>query len=182
MQANLYKANSALAHEARHDSLTGIMNRRSLMENLSREIARDRRQHNGLTIGMCDIDNFKKINDLHGHMVGDEVLCGVVRLLEKCLRQFDSLGRFGGEEFVLITPGVQRSDAYVLYERFRIMVADNQIKTNAGNISVTISIGVAVYNGNGKLEELLNEADTSLYEAKRKGRNQVCLAHGLFDE
>ncbi len=182
LQTNLHEANIALAHEATHDPLTGILNRRSLMDALSRELSREQRQHNGLAIGMCDIDEFKKINDVHGHLVGDEVLCGVVRLLERCLREFDSLGRFGGEEFVVITPGVQKSDANVLYDRFRVMVADNPIRTRAGDVSVTISIGVAVYSGNGKVDELLAAADAGLYQVKNRGRNGVCLADGLIAE
>lgn len=178
LQSNLHATNIALAHEATHDPLTGILNRRAIMDALSREISREQRQHNGLSIGICDIDHFKKVNDVHGHLVGDEVLCAVVRLLEKNLRQYDFLGRFGGEEFVLITPGIKESDANILYERFRISVASNPISTKAGNLSVTISIGVAVWSENGEVDELLAAADVALYRAKREGRNLVCLANG----
>lgn len=176
LQATVLAANAALAHEATHDPLTGIYNRRAIMEALSRELSREERQRNGLAIGMCDIDYFKKINDVHGHQVGDEVLCGVVRLMVKCLRQYDSVGRFGGEEFVVITPGVKEGDVGALYERFRATVADNPIVTRAGEIPITLSIGVAVCGQSDKMDELLASADTALYQAKNGGRNRVCVA------
>jgi two-component system cell cycle response regulator len=176
LQATLLAANIALAHEATHDPLTGIYNRRAIMEAMSREISREQRQQSGLAIGMCDIDYFKKINDVHGHQVGDEVLCGVVRLLEKCLRQYDSVGRYGGEEFIVITPAVKEGDAGAIYERFRAAVADNPIVTMACDIPITLSIGVAVCGQSDKVDELLAAADTALYQAKNGGRNRVCLA------
>lgn len=175
LQARVLAANAALAHQAAHDSLTGIYNRRAIMEALSREIARDERQHDGLTIGMCDIDFFKTVNDVHGHLTGDEVLCGVARLMVKCLRKYDSVGRFGGEEFVVITPGVKKGDAGPVYERFRAAVADKAIVTKACEIPVTLSIGVAVCGRSAKVDELLAAADAALYQAKNGGRNRVCL-------
>ena len=99
VQAKLLEARNALAHEAMHDPLTGAANRRAIMEALSSELARTKRQNTGLSIGICDIDHFKKVNDAYGHLVGDEVLCGVVRLLEGSLREYDRVGRWGGEEF-----------------------------------------------------------------------------------
>ena len=176
LQATLHEANIALAHEATHDPLTGIYNRRATMDALSRELSREERQRNGLAIGMCDIDYFKKINDVHGHQVGDEVFCGVVCLMVKCLRQYDSVGRFGGEEFVVITPGVKEGNVGALYERFRAAVADNPIVTKAGEIPITLSIGIAVCGQSAKVDDLLAAADTALYQAKNGGRNRVCVA------
>jgi len=176
LQATVLAANVALAHEATHDPLTGIYNRRATMDALSRELSREERQRSGLAIGMCDIDYFKKINDVHGHQVGDEVLCGVVNLMVKCLRQYDSVGRFGGEEFVVITPGVKEGNVGALYERFRAAVADNPIVTKAGDIPITLSIGVAVCGQSAKVDALLAAADTALYQAKNGGRNRVCVA------
>ena len=111
LQAKLLEARNALAHEAMHDPLTGAANRRAIMETLSREVSRTMRQNAGLSIGICDIDHFKKVNDAHGHLVGDEVLCGVVRLLEAGLREYDRVGRWGGEEFLVVAPGSKRMQA-----------------------------------------------------------------------
>lgn len=180
LQATVLAANIALAHEATHDPLTGIYNRRAIMEVLSRELSREARQKSGMAIGMCDVDYFKKINDVHGHQAGDEVLCGVVRLMVKCLRQYDSVGRFGGEEFVVITPGVKEGDVCALYERFRAAVADNPIVTKVCDLPITLSIGVAVCGQSSKVDELLAAADTALYQAKNGGRNRVCLAEATI--
>jgi diguanylate cyclase (GGDEF)-like protein/PAS domain S-box-containing protein len=176
LQANLHAANIVLAHEATHDPLTGILSRRAILDALSRELSRERRQHNGLAIGICDIDHFKKVNDTHGHPVGDEVLCGLVRLLESNLRQYDFLGRFGGEEFVVIMPGIKENDLNMLFERLRDAVADNPIPTKAGNVSITVSIGATTWRGNETKDKLLAVADSALYQAKMEGRNRVCFA------
>jgi len=178
LQTKLHEANVALAYEATHDPLTDAHNRRALLDALSRELSREQRQHNGLAVGICDVDHFKKINDTHGHLVGDEVLCGLVRLLARNLRPYDFLGRFGGEEFMLITPGIGGSDIKMLYERFRAAIAENAIPTKAGNMSITVSIGVTTWRENEKVDELLAAADTALYQAKSGGRNRVCFADG----
>jgi two-component system, cell cycle response regulator len=175
LQTKLHATNIALAYEAMHDSLTGVHNRRALLDSLSRELAREERQHEGLAIGICDIDHFKEINDAHGHLMGDEVLCGIAHLLEKSLRRYDFLGRFGGEEFIVITPEIKESDVGMLYERFRTAVADNPVITKAGNLSATISIGVAMWIEGESVDELLMAADSALYQAKGEGRNRVCL-------
>jgi len=135
-----------------------------------------------LAIGIFDIDHFKKINDTYGHLVGDEVLCGFARLLESNLRQYDFLGRFGGEEFVVIAPGIRENDVNTLYERLRAAVADNPIPTKAGNVSITVSIGATIWRGKEKMDELLAATDSALYQAKRGGRNRVCFAEGRIVE
>ena len=175
LQANLHTTNMALAHEASHDSLTDLYNRRAIMDILSREPSREERQRSGMAIGICDIDHFKKINDTYGHLVGDEVLCGFARNMERCLRTYDSLGRFGGEEFVVITPGIKENDAYNLYERFRVAIEGQPIVTRAGSVSISLSIGVVIWSGTGKADEMLAVADAALYQAKNGGRNRVCL-------
>jgi len=176
LQENLHTTNMALAREASHDSLTDLNNRRAIMDILFHELSREQRQRNGMAIGICDIDHFKKVNDAHGHLVGDEVLCGFARNMEKCLRTYDSLGRFGGEEFVVITPGIKEGDVYNLYERFRGAIEGQPIVTRAGSVAITLSIGVAIWSGEGKADELLAAADAALYRAKKGGRNRVCLA------
>lgn len=176
MQAKLLQARNALAHEAMHDPLTGIYNRRAITDTLAKEIARERRLHDGLALGICDVDYFKKINDTYGHLVGDEVLCGIAQLLKNSLRQYDTLGRFGGEEFLIVAPGVKDNDANLLYERLRATVAGVPISTKAGDVPITISIGVSHWGEGGTENGLLAAADAALYRAKREGRNRVCRA------
>jgi diguanylate cyclase (GGDEF)-like protein/PAS domain S-box-containing protein len=168
--------NEHLEHQATHDPLTGVFNRRAILDALFREISLERRQHHGLAVGIGDIDYFKSVNDTHGHPVGDEVLCGFVRILKSNLRPYDFLGRFGGEEFLVITPGIKESAVPLLYDRLRAAIANNPIPTQAGEVSVTLSLGVAPVQGNETMEELLAAADSALYRAKSGGRNQVCLA------
>jgi len=174
MQTKLNSARMALAHEATHDFLTGTLNRRAILEALSRELSREKRKPVGLTVGICDIDHFKKVNDVYGHMVGDEVLCGFVNRLQGQLREYDLLGRFGGEEFVVITPGLAEKDAISLYGRFHQAIAEKPLPTKSGDISITISIGIATWKPDDRMDVLLTAADTALYQAKREGRDRVC--------
>jgi diguanylate cyclase (GGDEF)-like protein len=173
MQTELLNAKNALAHEASHDLLTGVLNRRAIQTALARELSREHRQHGGLAVGICDLDHFKNVNDTHGHMVGDEVLCGFVGLIHSCLRDYDHFGRFGGEEFLVIASGVN-TDVKNLFERLRKIVAESPIPTRAGNLFITISIGVRIVQENDTMDKLLSAADTALYQAKGSGRNCVC--------
>jgi len=176
LQARLSEARDALAHEAMHDPLTGVLNRRAFAIALSRELSRKRRHHNYLAVGICDVDHFKQINDTHGHQVGDEVLCGLVRVIGSNLRGHDVLGRHGGDEFVVLTEHAREDGAGILYERLQAAVADSPIPTGAGDIPITISFGVKI-GAEGETEaELLAAADRALYQAKSRGRNQVSLA------
>jgi len=176
LQARLSEARDALAHEAMHDPLTGVLNRRAFAIALSREISRKRRHHNCLPVGICDVDHFKQINDTDGHQVGDEVLCGLVRVIGSNLRGHDVLGRHGGDEFVVLTEHAREDGAGILYERLQAAVADSPIPTGAGDIPITISFGVKI-GAEGETEaELLAAADRALYQAKSRGRNQVSLA------
>jgi two-component system cell cycle response regulator len=176
LQAKLLEARDALAHEAMHDPLTGALNRRAFADVLSRELSGERRHHHGLALGICDIDEFKRVNDTHGHQVGDEVLCGLVRLIEGGLRGHDVLARFGGDEFVVLTAHAGEGDATIPYERARAAAADNPIATRVGNVSVTISFGVSIWHEGDSEDDLLAAADVALYQAKSGGRNRVCLA------
>ena len=116
LQAKLDEAREALVHEAMHDPLTGVLNRRAFAGALTRELSRKRRYENVLAVGICDIDYFKQINDTYGHQTGDEVLCGLVRLIEKSLRGHDVLGRHGGDEFVVVTEHRREDGPGILYE------------------------------------------------------------------
>ena len=176
LRAKLIEARDALAHEAMHDSLTGVLNRRAFAEILCRELSREERHHQGLAVGICDVDEFKKINDTYGHRVGDEVLCGLVRRMESNLRGHDVLGRLGGDEFMMLTEHDREDDAVLLYERVRSAVADDPMPTSAGNVPITISLGVKVREADESDDELLAAADVALYRAKDGGRNRVCVA------
>jgi len=176
MQSHLLEAQEALSHQATHDFLTGIFNRRAIMDRLAQELSRAKRENGSLSVGMCDIDHFKNINDIFGHQAGDEALVAFTRCLQDRLRAYDSLGRFGGEEFLVIAPGSVGHSGESLYERLRAGLADAEIPTKAGMVSLTVSIGVAAGTGRCGVDALLAAADEALYQAKADGRNCVVYA------
>ncbi len=178
MQRELLQARDALAFEATHDPLTGILNRRAIEAALTRELSREHRYHDGLAAAICDIDRFKNINDTYGHLVGDEVLCGFTSMLEKRLRDTDYIGRFGGEEFLVVATGV-KNDTNSLFEVLRQLVAETPIVTRAGDVNITISIGARVVLEEDNFDCILARADNALYRAKEEGRNRVNFDHGL---
>jgi two-component system cell cycle response regulator len=173
LQASLLETQAALAHQATHDALTGILNRRAILEQLARELARALRQGVSLSVGMCDIDHFKEINDRFGHQAGDEVLVACTRSLQANLREYDYVGRYGGEEFLIIATGASAQNDDGLYERLCQQVAATEVKTKAGNVSFTISIGTSLGTGKSTVDTLLAAADAALYQAKAAGRNRV---------
>ena len=175
LQATLAVARDALDYEARHDALTGALNRRAFTEVVNREIAGERRHGHGLALGICDVDQFKRINDSLGHQAGDEVLCEIVRLIGASLRGHDALGRHGGDEFVVLTDHHQDDDVAVPYERARAAVADHPITTKAGAVSVTITVGVKIWQPDETEDDLFAGADKALYRAKAEGRNRVAV-------
>jgi two-component system, cell cycle response regulator len=174
LQASLMETQAALAHQATHDALTGIFNRRAILDQLARELARTMRQGGRLSVGMCDIDNFKKVNDSFGHQAGDEVLVAFAGCLQANLREYDYVGRYGGEEFLVIATGSAGQSDDGLFERLLQQVAALEIKTRAGgSMSVTASIGTAPGTGTSTVDALLAAADVALYQAKAAGRNRV---------
>ena len=176
LQANLMEARDALEHQATFDALTEILNRRAVLERLSQEISRAKREQGYFSVGMCDIDHFKTINDTHGHLAGDEALVSFARCMQAGLRDYDIFGRYGGEEFLVIAPGSMGHDRESLYERLRARVADNTIVTPAGPLTMTVSIGVAPGTGLSTVDGLIADADAALYRAKAEGRNRVAYA------
>ena len=178
LQTALVEARDVMAHQALHDALTGIFNRRAILETLEREISRARREGATVSIGMLDIDHFKNINDTYGHQVGDEVLIGFVRTVRRHVREYDITGRYGGEEFLVIAPGRRDEPFEYVYERVRSQVADTALETSAGPISVTVSIGTVTGSGASTVDEMLRTADLALYRAKAEGRNRVCHSEG----
>ena len=171
-----YIADSAeqkLMYEANHDLLTGVLNRNAIMKVLLTCIVRG--QTRTVAVIMGDIDHFKNINDTYGHLVGDEVLKDVSRTLGISLRDADALGRFGGEEFIIVLPGCHLSAALGVAERIRRLVDASPVSTSAGIINLTMSFGVS-YIQNGREEDtegLLKTVDKALYLAKNNGRNRV---------
>jgi len=158
------------------DGLTGTLNKRFLIEVVERDVARCGRSGVPLSLLLFDIDRFKLINDKHGHLVGDEVLRQTARRVQDVLQDGDLFARYGGEEFVIALVQIERSDAALLAERIRAAIADHSFNTRAGQLDVTISIGVAVLAEVEvcDLDSLIQLADERLYEAKGRGRNQVC--------
>jgi diguanylate cyclase (GGDEF)-like protein len=173
MQDALIKSREALSHQATHDPLTGMLNRRAILDRLHEELARARRCGALLAIGMCDIDHFKQVNDTHGHQTGDDVLCGLAHVLSEGLREYDAVGRLGGEEFLVITPMKAGKDWMAIFGRLCVKVAQSKITTRSGELSVTVSIGVACATAQNTVDGMLAAADAALYRAKDQGRNRV---------
>ncbi len=156
------------------DPLTGLHNRRGLFEVGRRELERARRFDHALSLLMLDLDRFKAINDTHGHGVGDEVLAEIAQRCKRTVREVDILSRYGGEEFVALLPETGLTDAQRIADRLRNAVERQPIVTEAGSLSVTVSVGVAALRPSfAALDELLDAADTALYAAKAAGRNRV---------
>ena len=166
------------------DDLTGVLNRATILERLQRQIDRDARTGGVTSIVLIDLDNFKRINDSHGHPVGDEVLRHAVKTLTRTVRSCDELGRYGGEEFLAVLPGCHAPGALQVAERMRVNVSTRRCATTAGVVQVSASFGVASTAGRGYASpaELLGRADAALYRAKRAGRNRVeCAMPGVTD-
>ncbi len=169
LQTSLYETQQTLTHLATHDSQTGILNRRAILEQLSKEIARVRRARldgspHWLTIGFFDIDHFKEINDQHGHQAGDEVLKALVGIVSKQLRIYDYFGRIGGDEFLVVTPGASDGKSENIFERLTKKIAAAGIETVAGQLFISISVGVASIDPEAyELDILLASADAALY-------------------
>ncbi len=176
LQARLLETRNALEHEATHDPLTGAINRRAFSDVLARALSEERRHHDGLALGICDVDSFKTINDTHGHQVGDEVLVELVRRITGKLRGHDVLSRHGGDEFVVLVGHVGETDVVTLFERMRAAVEEHPIPTKVGDVSVTLSFGVSRWTEGQTEDALVAAADVALYRAKSAGRNRVALA------
>lgn len=159
------------------DGLTGCYNRRALLELAEREIARSERSAADLAVMMIDIDHFKPLNDAHGHAAGDAILSLVVQRARATLRPVDLFGRYGGEEFCVVLPGLGPGDTLSVAERLRTAVSGMPCTVGELSLSVTISIGVAHYGRDGRgMKDLIEAADTALYRAKTAGRNRVVFA------
>ncbi|MBW8484201.1 sensor domain-containing diguanylate cyclase [Actinomadura parmotrematis] len=161
---------------ARTDAKTGLLNAAAWQREADTELSRAQRTHDPLALLLIDIDHFKRVNDTYGHLVGDQVLVGVASTLLGQLRDYDMVGRFGGEEFVVLLPGADTVEACRVAERLRGRVRRLAVPAEDGTVGVTISVGVALFRMHGgDLIELLAAADLALYRAKQSGRDRVCL-------
>jgi diguanylate cyclase (GGDEF)-like protein len=176
MQAALIESREALAHLAAHDPLTGMFNRRAILDHLHKQLAHARRHGLTLAVGICDIDHFKQVNDTHGHQTGDDILCGLAARLKESLREDDTAGRMGGEEFLIVSTMRAGTDRLALFDRIRTQIAATAIATRSGGLHITLSIGVASAVAGSTVDSLLEQADLALYQAKNDGRNRVGLA------
>jgi diguanylate cyclase (GGDEF)-like protein len=169
----LRERSQKLERESQEDALTGVANRRCFMQRLAAEIDVALAVGRPLSIAIADLDHFKVVNDELGHPVGDRALRESARLMRRHSRHSDLVARIGGEEFALILPAMTRDDAIEFCESLRAGVAGHEWRALHPELGITISIGVAQWDGSAELEELVQAADSQLYRAKRAGRNQV---------
>ena len=173
------RSEHAIRQMALHDALTGLLNRRAVLEQLDQEIERARRNEDPLALVMIDVDHFKAINDRYGHLVGDTVLRHCATQLSARLRKLDRLGRYGGEEFLLLLPNTHIAGALQLVDELRHQVAMQPVNCQEQDIPVTFSAGLwcAQPESGDTADSLIAKADEALYRAKEGGRNRVVLWH-----
>ena len=171
-----------LERRALQDSLTGVLNRGAISQALDIELRRRSRTQLPAAVVMVDVDHFKQVNDTHGHAIGDDVLKEVARRMAAALRPYDALGRFGGEEFLVVLPDCSPASAYEVAERVRSAVAASPaaVSGTRSGVAVTVSLGVACIEGYSQEtgHSLMNRADAAMYRAKTTGRNRVVMAQG----
>lgn len=173
IQMALLESREALAYQATHDPLTGLFNRRAILDHLHQQLGQAGRH--GLAVAICDIDHFKQINDIHGHQTGDDILCGLATIFKDSLRKDDTVGRMGGEEFLIVSTLRAATDRFALFDRIRRRIAETAMATRSGNLHITLSIGVASAAADSTVDTLLERSDLALYQAKNDGRNRVIL-------
>ena len=176
LEEELMQARVQMEALAMHDGLTGLLNRRAIEEYAEAEFNMADRKKQAMSVILLDIDHFKNVNDRFGHKFGDVVLRQVAQTLKEDLRNYDRVGRWGGEEFLLILPGTELKDAVTVAERLRSKTAAVQTSLENGEtFSIHISLGTACTTGQFQsLAKLIDAADQALYQAKQSGRNRVC--------
>ena len=175
LQEALLSTQERLHRQATHDSLTGVWNRGAILEILKTELARSERSGAPVGVILIDLDHFKRVNDTFGHLAGDAVLREATQRMKTCVRPYDLVGRYGGEEFLSVVPGADRDRVRMAAERMREAIEKEPAETAEGKIPVTISAGTSSHPGTGPcdMEALLRDADVALYRAKERGRNRV---------
>ncbi len=173
LQEQLLSAREQLKVEATHDPLTGLWNRTAILESLQRELARAQRDKTPTAVIMADLDHFKRINDTYGHLAGDAVLREAARRMSSSVRTYDSIGRYGGEEFLFVFPGSDLNGALTQAERLRSCINKEAMDIFEGAFPITMSLGVAASTEVKEADLLVRAADAALYRAKNGGRNRV---------
>lgn len=172
-KSELLQAQESLRFHAEHDYLTGVLNRRAIRDVLRRELARCRRESQTFGVMVADVDHFKRINDRYGHGGGDAALVTIVQRISSVLRPYDLIGRYGGEEFLVIAPGCDLELTHKLAERIRSAINSDLVDLGHDSITVTISLGITLGTADSDPEFLVTVADSAMYQAKRNGRNRV---------
>ena len=181
LQNELISAQETLRIQAMQDPLTQILNHGAILDALLNEINRGQREHQPLSLILADLDGFKNVNDSYGHVAGDQVLIEVARRMRNCLRSYDAIGRYGGEEFLIVLPNSDESQALRLAERIRVAVCSEPFRFHHVDLTVTVSQGVTTWTNPDSIpiERLIQAADQALYGVKNSGRNGV--QHVQFD-
>lgn len=174
LQRNLIALRQALEYKSTHDALTGVWNRGEVLGMLEREMIRCARENRCVTLIMIDVDYFKQVNDNYGHLAGDAALREVAERLMGVVRPYDAIGRYGGEEFLVIMPGCEPKAGIASAERLRRQVSQEPVLVLDNSLPLTISLGVAAWKGGyeGDMQALIRAADAALYRAKLAGRNR----------
>lgn len=182
LQEELISAREDLREQATHDPLTGLWNHGSIRDILEQELARSKRQDQSLSTVMIDLDYFKKINDTYGHLAGDKVLRETAQRIETAMRPYDQVGRYGGEEFLVVLPGCDEANALHLAERLCTCINEKGVQIGGEQVTITISLGAVACSStaNIKMDSMIQTADNALYEAKNSGRNRAVL--GFLEE
>jgi two-component system cell cycle response regulator len=169
----LVEARETLRFEASHDPLLRIWNRRVILDLLTIELGRAKRLQSSLSVFFADLDFFKHVNDSYGHLVGDEVLRRAAGRMSSAVREYDHVGRYGGEEFLVVLPNCTAEAARDVAERVRQHIGDKPIVTTPTQLEITVSIGVSQWHYGQEISGLLHRADVAMYRAKQNGRNRV---------
>lgn len=176
LEAELRAARDRYAFQASHDPLTGMLNRMAITDHIEAELARASRSSFPLSLVLLDIDHFKAVNDQHGHLVGDQALRHITQIITQTVRPYDWVGRWSGEEFLVVLSSTTLDDAAVIAERLRTQIMERPLRLPDGtDLCLTVSIGLPA-EGAGNPEDLFQQADAALYAAKHAGRNQVSCA------
>jgi two-component system, cell cycle response regulator len=173
LHLSLLDLKKELQLQATIDPLTGVLNRRALLNAMEAEIARARRSGHPLTLSLLDLDHFKRVNDTYGHAAGDLVLRECVERVEAGLRHYDTVGRFGGEEFVVLAPNLSQDAAATVFDRIRRSIRETPFMFDGFALSISVTQGVVTWDGEVDTDEWLRAADAALYAAKHAGRDRV---------
>jgi len=184
LEDKLVEAREKMRFKATHDPLTSLWDRGAILALLQSELSRSRRDHSPVSLMLCDVDHFKNVNDTYGHTVGDEALQEVSKRLQDAVRSHDAVGRYGGEEFLIVMGGTGRDELRERAEQVRSAISCLPFFTSQGAIPVSLSIGIVTIDDCNKslpVEHFLKEADDALYQAKADGRDRVASATSMLE-